>query len=250
MDMTSILAFILIFVVILSILIVIAYYGIKETKYDDLVKKTKQQQQQQQTANGEAGKSGKKSAKTTANGDVTTTTTMTKKDQKQQQQQQQAKKQQQQQQAQKKRKSSPPNETRSDEIEEEPIVIIPDPFTNQVSSRFAGATGASMKKPAPVVVEHVDNRQAESRSNKQHVNPVESVKQPVESNQAHILQQQQQQQRQKPKATVKPSQNIVSVNKKEPVEEKDTKLIKVNLVKVPELFFVKTSNSNWPVIRE
>jgi hypothetical protein len=120
MELTGILTFIGVFIVIISILIGIAYYGIKEASYEDTVR-----------------------GKQLANGKPEATATKLKKVVKAK-----AKKEQDSDKTKAKSKSSSSANTQNEQSteEEEPIVLIPDPFTNKVNSRFGSLISANNLK--------------------------------------------------------------------------------------------------------
>jgi hypothetical protein len=124
MEITGILTFIGIFISIVLILISIAYYGIKEPTYDETVavnsnetkKKSKKETSNKKTVTKTISNSSSSSSSTNGGGGDN-----------------------------KKRAiSGETNKKANNNVqevpEEDPIVIIPDPFTMQLSSRFAGAT--------------------------------------------------------------------------------------------------------------
>jgi hypothetical protein len=233
MELNAIIAFLFIFILVVSVLVGIAYFGIKETKYEDL--ETKKSQQQQQS--DESGKSYKKQK---SNGLVGgSKKEKVKSEQQQQQQQQQAKKQQQQ--TQKKRKNSSSNNQSSDEIQEEPILIIPDPFSGVLTSRFAGATSNSKKanNENQHHQQHHYNNTTENRkvaissekSNSQQSSSGGQVAVANNKNQETLNQQINAEKAKVKVMVVKPSLNTAVVaNNHQEDTNKQPKLIKVNLV--------------------
>lgn len=219
MDFGAILAFILIFVFILAILVGIAYYGVKSSSYpgdsntttsaSDSRASKKQQHRQKSLANGKAKP---KSAAT-------------------------------------KRKETSISESESSGgIEEDPIVIIPDPFTNQLTSRFAGAISATksqhhqnggvVHRKTPVAVTDTKPQSAQSASVSTTTVPVNVVTatkstpppQPIlATNIGPSSVELKTDIKSKPKATVKPHFTAASLaTQKE--EDSKPKLIKVNVV--------------------
>jgi hypothetical protein len=118
MELTGILEFIGIFIAIISILIGIAYYGIKEASYEDTVR-SKQLAKPEATA-AKLKKAVKPKAK--------------KPDQETES---------------KKAKSKQSSQNELSTEEEEPLVFIPDPFTNKVSSRFGSLISANNLNSKP-----------------------------------------------------------------------------------------------------
>ena len=197
MEITGILTFIGIFLSIVLILISIAYYGIKEPTYDEAV-----------TVNSnETKKKSKKDisnkkqvSKTNSNSSSSSTES-------------------------KKRTSSGENNKKANnnvqEIpeEEDPIVIIPDPFTMQLSSRFAGATkngpvtsGQNVKRDTQTQqVAKLPKQQQQQQKHKEDIALENDAKKEIETENlgAFTIKTLE---KIKPKATVKPNQNHVLSN--------------------------------------
>lgn len=151
MELTGILTFIGLFILILSVLVGIAYYGITESKYEEkpVVKQVDVKKTVKKVKRDDSAKV-KKAEK------------------------------------QKKRKNS--ESSSSEAQEEEPIVIIPDPFTNKLSSRFAGAQAKKVepvasvekKEPAPKPVKTfekvIEKVKPQATVKPSQVAPVEEIK--------------------------------------------------------------------------
>lgn len=174
MEISGILAFVGIFIAILLILISIGYYGIKEPVYQDAKpgltneNKKKKKEITKKQARDDSLK-GKKSATSSQNANT---------------------------QIKKRRNSS----ESSIEQEEEPIVMIPDPFTNQITSRFGPSTSNNLKK------ETQSNETKKVVATVSHVANSDSNTQQQQNFDSNIFKSNNAQQKIKPKATVKPNQ--------------------------------------------
>lgn len=167
MEITGLLTFAAIFITILLVLISIAYYGIKEPTYNEAA-----------ASSNETKKKSKKDSTNKKQTSKTLTATTTSKKQ--------------------------PNvkeETNEAEKEEDPIVVIPDPFTLQLSSRFAGATRAGPSTNG-------QNAKKEVYAAKFSKPKDDVVTESAESlTTAGAFSSNKTQEKVKPKATVKPNQN-------------------------------------------
>jgi hypothetical protein len=219
MELTGILAFIAFFIIIISILIGVAYYSFKEVSYDDTVR----------------GKA--------SNGDIKTDSTATKLKKlvkakaKKEQESTAAKKTAAGGKSSKKQYDSSNANTHNElsTEEEEPIVLIPDPFTNTVNSRFGSLIAANpIKRDVGSELSKKSNTAVNGHAN----GAVSKVVQ---------QQQQQQQQQQKPTttttkavpvATIKPVANGSVVNAAQ--NENDFKNAKTVPLKVC-VFYFKTA---------
>lgn len=185
MELSGILTFFGIFIAILCVLVGIAYYGIRDVTYEDTIKNNPQQ-----TSN--EGKKKQKTKQKRDDSDKTKKTTN---------------------QTNAKKRNSSATQSSQGEEEEEPIVIIPDPFTNQLSSRFAGASSKKeqgQKSSAPVV---------EVKKQEAKVNPSTSS---VATSKL-FDDKMSEQQKLKPKATVKPNQATLSEKEEVVTQVKLTK---------------------------
>jgi hypothetical protein len=200
MELSGILTFFGVFIAILSVLVGIAYYGIKDVSYEDRIKST------------DEPKTGSKANKKPK-------ATKPKRDETQQLQPSPTKNKQQH----KKRDKSLTSSQEQSTEEEEPIVIIPDPFTNKLSSRFAGATSSNNAKQSQTNRAVVSTNESNTVNNTKRLNDTNSsiVTQVLPQTRLQQLQQQQQhmskplsnqnQKVEKPRATVKPNQAIAVV---------------------------------------
>ena len=200
MEIAGILTFIGIFVSIVLILISIAYYGIREPSYDEAVvveskKKSKKEAAKESnnkkqakhtlvgSSNGGGGGGGGGGGDTKKRAVSADTHAKTKKVVKE--------------------------ESRVEAAEEEPIVIIPDPFTLQVNSRFAGATRnsqAAQPKASHQAVKAVKQHQ-ENKEDSALTASTENLKTVATTSvRAEAPTVQSTMEKVKPKATVKPNQ--------------------------------------------
>ena len=195
MEITGILTFIGIFISIVLILISIAYYGIKEPTYDEAVTINSNETKKK----SKKDISNKKQAtKTNSNNSSSSTES-------------------------KKRTSSGENNKKANnnvqEIpeEEDPIVIIPDPFTMQLSSRFAGATKNGPVTSGLNVKRDTQTQQVAKLPKQQQQKHKEDI--PLENDAKKEIETEnwgaftiKTLEKIKPKATVKPNQNHVLSN--------------------------------------
>lgn len=131
-------------------------------------------------------------------------------------------------------------------IEEDPIVVIPDPFTNQVTSRFAGAISSAPATKAPVSTSTLLHHRATAATGGKSIEVQTTTKPtvvkstttppkaPVTAAASMALVDQRVEIKSKPKATVKPSlpstDRPESLLNSEDDEARKPKLIKVNVV--------------------
>ena len=202
MEITGILTFIGVFISIVLILISIAYYGIKEPTYDENVavnsnetkKKSKKETSNKKPVTKTISNSSSGSSSSSTNGDN------------------------------KKRAISGETNKKANNYvqevpEEDPIVIIPDPFTMQLSSRFAGATKSGTSTNGQNIKKEAQNQQPIKVSKQQQQKPKEDLTTASDNNLAKETEidnlgafTTKTSEKVKPKATVKPNQNHVLAN--------------------------------------
>jgi len=202
MEITGILTFIGVFISIVLILISIAYYGIKEPTYDETVavnsnetkKKSKKETSNKKPVTKTISNSSSGSSSSSTNGDN------------------------------KKRAISGETNKKANNYvqevpEEDPIVIIPDPFTMQLSSRFAGATKSGTSTNGQNIKKEAQNQQPIKVSKQQQQKPKEDLTTASDNNLAKETEidnlgafTTKTSEKVKPKATVKPNQNHVLAN--------------------------------------
>ena len=235
----GILTFIGIFIAILLVLISIGYYGIRESTYEDMLRSNNQ--------STDSKDNNKKKTKTKKKDETGKTTNQNKTNSNNVVQS-------------RKKQSERNSDNQSvDQPEEEPIVIIPDPFTNQLNSnRYAGVSNQSN-----TFVSSFSRKDKDTETSKKHTNV--NINSSTVNSQNNVLNQNVQmnqnsniqpvvehfqainttlpvsnqvfnnynQQKIKPKATVKPNQ--ATVKQELPIQKS------VNLQQQPALGLTKTS---------